>query len=193
MNFYVNRVRFEKRKTYARLLRAQGLALADALKLFHHPENRAYIEEHYENLSPYTVREALKLKNAEQRMAALTLLDMETVIREVGAVKLDKQVLEKKQIRWDENGEPYHHVFRDSYELFTMKIKKKETPGVWDFDTDVYFVKCVCPSTDRKYYLYVPPHVGEEKDALGAVAWTMRFNGNPLSKEEYVRFMYSET
>jgi hypothetical protein len=41
--------------------------------------------------------------------------------------------------------------------------------------------------------LYVPQEVGEYRDAIMAIAWTMRFNGVPLKKEQYLNMMYSET
>ena len=97
----------------------------------------------------------------------------------------------KKQIRWNADLKPYTHEFEDVYELYKVSsnllgLEKR----LWQ---NVYFVKCKCASSDRMYYIYVHPEAAKNHDAIEAIAWTMRWNGIPLTKEQYLHLMYSET
>ena len=189
MSYRVNRVEFDDLEQVVRIFKARGLDQAGVLGLFSDESNRRYIIDAFDALPPFTVAEALRLVNAEQRMAALAAFEPEAIVTHMNAKSLDRQTLRKKRIRWDRDLSPRVVDYEDTYELLTYRIKDRIG---WD-TLDVYVVKCTCPSTNRQYYLYVPEDVAKHQDAIAAVAWTMRFRGRPLTKQEYVDFMYSET
>ena len=57
-------------------------------------------------------------------------------------------------------------------DVILFKTKEKDSL----IDDFIYFVKVICPSTNRKYYICVPQH----SDALTALAWTF-----DMGKNEY--------
>ena len=194
MKYYTQGIAFDELSTVLRIYRRQGKTLAEVLAYFDIPENRAWVTQQYETLTPITVKEAIAFENNEQRMAALRVFSAEEVAEGLEATLLDAQTIHKKQIRWQKNLMPYTHEFEDTYELYKIPAAVLNLENTWRTDDpSVYFVKCKCASTDRQYILYVPREVGEQQDAIVAIAWTMRFNGIPLNKEQYLNFMYSET
>ncbi|GAB4395415.1 MAG: hypothetical protein OHK0053_03050 [Microscillaceae bacterium] len=197
MAFYTQKVKFEDLEMVLRLNKTKGLSLEAVLKNFSSEETRRQIKESFPALPPFTVPEALQLSNAEQRMAALSCFPPEEVVRQMAAdlkaVLVDKQTVQKKQVRWDAQLKPYEYVFEDTYELYKISGEAFHLPNVWYERPDVYYVKCQCPSTKRMYYIYVPMEVGMKNDALTAIAWTMRFDKQALTKEQYLHLMYAET
>jgi hypothetical protein len=192
--FYTQGIAFDDLNTVLRIYRKQGKPLQEVLSYFELPTNRAIIEQHYEQLAPITVQEAISFANNEQRMVALRSFEVEEVAEALQATLIDEQTINKKQIRWDKDLKPYDYEFKDTYQLYKIPASSLNLESNWrQDDPSVYFVKCQCASTDRQYFLYVPREVGEEKDAITAIAWTMRFNGLPLKKEQYLNLMYSET
>ncbi|NJL15454.1 MAG: hypothetical protein HC913_22230 [Microscillaceae bacterium] len=197
MAFYTQKVKFDDLDTVLRLNKTKGLSLEAVLKNFFSEEIRQQIKESFAGLPPFTVAEALRLSNAEQRMAALGCFSPEAVAQqmaaELKAVLVDKKTVQKKQVRWDAQLKPYQYVFEDTYELYKISGEALNLPNAWYERPDVYYVKCQCPSTKRIYYIYVPMEVGQQKDALAAIAWTMRFDNQALTKEQYLHLMYAET
>jgi hypothetical protein len=195
MKFYTQGVEFEDIKTVLRIYLKQGKSLEQVLSLFNQAENKELVAQMYPTLAPITVKEAISLANSEQRAAALKSFVIEEIISNLNATLEDKQVIKKSHIRWDENLKPYEHKFEDTYELYRIPSDMLGLESEWgNPDTlDVYFVKCNCTSTDRQYYLYIPQNVGVRKDAIAAIAWTMQFNGQHLTKQQYLNLMYSET
>lgn len=192
MTYYINRVQFTSIKTVLRIFKAEGKTKEEVLHLFSQPKSRANIEKTYDKLEPFTIKEAIALPNAEQRMAALHAFEVEEIAKNLKAKVLDRQVIHKKQIRWDENLKPFEFEYQDEYILYTIDAK---TLGIkyWWRNSMIYFVKCNCPSTDKEYYIYVAEEAAQNKDAIEAIAWTMRFNGQPLNKQQYLNLMYTET
>lgn len=192
MTYFVNRVKFEDLSTTLRIFKAEEKSKALVLSYFSQEKNRQAVAEKYDSLQPFTVAEALQLSNAEQRMVALRAFDVNTIAQELEAIKLDAQTVKKKHIRWDEHLKPYEVEFEDTYELYKVESEKLGFSYSW-MDSSIYFVKCNCPSTDREYYLYVAKEAAINEDAIEAIAWTMRFEGKPLTKAQYLNLMYTET
>ncbi len=192
MYYYFKKIKFEKLEVVVRLYKKMGKSKAEVFSLFSQEENRLFIQTRFDELSPMTVQDALALQNAEQRMIALTVFTPEEFINNINAELLNEQKIEKKHTRWNENLQPYVYEFVDTYSLYTISAfelgleNSARTPSV-------YFVKCACTSTQKVYYLYVPEDIGKQNDALVAIAWTYRFNNQPLTKEQYLHLMYTET
>lgn len=195
MKFYTQGIEFEDIHTVLKIYRRQGKTLSEVLTFFSQEANQDFVQQNYLTLAPINVKEAISLANSEQRAAALKSFGIEEIVRDLNATLVDKQVIKKSQIRWDDTLKPYQHRFEDTYELYRIPAKTLGLVPNWgEADLlDVYFVKCNCTSTDRKYYLYVPQRVGVKKDAIAAIAWTMQFNGQHLTKQQYLNLMYSET
>ncbi|MGD1841073.1 MAG: hypothetical protein ACFB0B_09275 [Thermonemataceae bacterium] len=192
--FYTNGIGFESLETVLKVYKKQARPLEEVLAFFSQEDNRKQVQQVYETLPPITIKEALALGNTEQRMIVLRIFTPEEVAQDLPAEKIDSQTIKKKQIRWDENLKPYEYVYEDTYTLH--KIAAKEL-GVkersWWVSPDIFFVQCQCTSTDRMYYLYVPPEAAENGDAIEAIAWTMQIEGQPLTKQQYLNLMYTET
>ena len=87
--------------------------------------------------------EVFGIKNIEQRMAALRVMGAEFVCDAVESREIDKSD-------------------RGNRLFATDKLGTGNTE---------YFLKYSCPSTKREYVSFVPPDVGEKKDADLAMAW----------------------
>lgn len=193
MEYFVNRVGFESLEMTLRIFKAEGKSKDLVLSYFSQEKNRKIVEKTYDTLKAFTVAEALVLSNTEQRMVALRAFEVDTIAKELEATLLDKQTIKKRHIRWDKELKPHEVEFEDTYELYQVEPQKIGFSGNWWSNAALYFVKCNCPSTDRKYYLYVSRDAAINNDAIEAIAWTMRFNGKPLNKEQYLNLMYTET
>ncbi len=209
--FYFRNVGFADLETVLRLFKKAVFPAEVVLDYFSQPENIRFVRERYNQLIPLTVKEAVKLDNIEQRMIALTCFQAEEIASELNAELVNEQSLEKKQFQWDENNRPVEKIYKDTYSLFRINASELLTPEeIEERDDDdeqlhfedwelsppqeyIYYVKCVCPSTGRNYFVYVDEEIGMEGDAVAAIAWTMRINGQPISKEMYLNLMYAES
>jgi hypothetical protein len=193
--FYTQGIEFENINTVLKIYKKQQKTLAEVLTIFTQESNKALIVNVYDSIEPITIKEAMSLANSEQRAAALKHFPIEEIIVSLKAKLVDKQTIKKSQVRWDENLKPYKYDFEDTYELYAISANALNVQPRWGGGQDykIYFVKCKCASTDRQYYLYVPEFMGLKQDAIEAIAWTMRFDNQPLSKQQYLNLMYSET
>lgn len=192
MAYYINRVQFSSIRWVLRIYKTRGLSQDKVLEYFSAFPNRELIEREYKDLKPLTVAEAIKLGNAEQRMVALRSFEIEEIIQNLEAVLLDEQTLTKRQIRWDTDMKARIIEYQDTYSLFKIPGSVFGIDWWWQ-EPAIYFVKCQCPSTQKNYFIYVSEKAAANKDAVEAIAWTMRFQGKPLSKEHYLHYMYAET
>lgn len=192
MAFYTHGVAFDDLITLLRIYKKQDKKSDEILVFFSQESSQQFIKNEYERIPPITVKEAIQLPNAEQRMIALRSFPIDEITRELDAELLDKQTIHKKQVRWNADLKPYPYQYEDTYELYKIGAS---TLGITQFwrEPAIYFVKCKCASSERIYFMYVSPEVGEKKDAIEAIAWTMRYNNYPLTKQQYLNLMYTET
>jgi hypothetical protein len=190
--YYFKKIKFEKIDVLIKLYKKQGKSKSEVLSLFTQEDNRLFVQTRFDELAEMTVNEALALQNAEQRMIALTVFNPDEFIAEVNAELLDEQTVSKKQIRWNEVLQPYEVVYEDTYSLYKISAFELGLENIARTSC-IYFVKCKCTSTGKIYYLYVPESIADLGDAIGAIAWTYRFNDSPLSKEQYLNLIYTET
>ncbi|WP_299466350.1 hypothetical protein [uncultured Microscilla sp.] len=194
MAYYVNRVKFEDLHIVMSIYKQQGRSKEEVLSFFSHAKNQQIVTKQYDTVAPIQVKQALKLANVEQRMVVLRGFAPEIIAQQLDATLLDSQSIKKTQTRWDKDLKPYTHTYTDTYALYKIASETLGLDGFWHWrEPAIYFVKCECPSTDRLYYLYVPHEAAQNNDAIEAIAWTMRFNDQPLTKDQYLHLMYSET
>ena len=138
-------------------------------------------------IEPVTVQDALLQENTEDRRVYFDAIGIEKLFKSLDPKLLDKQVIDKKRTKWDDDNKEYEYVFEDIYELYEIDGKKLYNKDRWGNDPQpVFAVRCWCTTTNREYWLYVPREAalgarwwatGEEKeqpDAIRAIAWTVR-------------------
>lgn len=148
-----------------------------------------FVAEIWDSIKPVTVKEALAVKNTEDRRTYFDCLGPQKLFKEMNAELLDKQVVKKKRARWDDKNVQYEYEFEDVYELYRIPGDQMfERPAEsWRRNEDVFTVRCWCTTTNREYWLFVPENAacesmwrsGECKitwDAIKAIAWTIRLS-----------------
>lgn len=144
------------------------------------------VEEMWDSIEPVTVSEALQNNNTEQRRVYFDCIGVEKLFKSLDPMLLDSQTITKKRYRWDDDNKEYQYEFKDVYELYEIDGKKMFTEKHSSFDS-IYAVRCWCTTTNREYWIYVPPRIAigntwnnEEPDAIRAIAWTIRIDvANP--------------
>jgi len=155
-----------------------------------------FVAEMWDDIKEVTVKEALQLKNTEDRRTYFDCIGPKRMFEQVDAKMLDRQVIKKKRARWDDKNTEYEYEFEDVYELYKIPYtelfeKPKET---WMRQDDIFVVRCWCTTTGREYWLFVPENGCCEREytedgtkvtysAIGAIAWTIRTN---ISKPERI-------
>lgn len=151
-----------------------------------------FVQECWDEIEPVTVEEALQLENTEQRRTYFDAIGIEKLFSTLEPKLLDRQVLNKKRQRWDDEFNEYTHEFEDVYELYEMDATKMFKTDRWGNPPreHIYAVRCWCTTTNREYWLYVPKEAalgrwwwsnGEgpednKPDAIRAIAWTIRLD-----------------
>lgn len=148
-----------------------------------------FVEECWNRIEPVTVEEALKVANLEERRTYFDAIGIEKLFKSLDPKLLDKQVIDKKRTRWDDDNKEYEYVFEDVYELYEIDGKKLYDKDRWGNDPQpIYAVRCWCTTTNREYWLYVPREAalggtwwhtsknGGDPDAIRAIAWTVRID-----------------
>jgi len=152
-----------------------------------------FIQEMWDAITPISAKEAFEQKNAEVRRLYFDCIGVVELFKAANPKLLDKQVIKKKRMRWDENNDPYEYDFEDVYELYSIDpnelYKDTDDPNVsrWRARSMYIAVRCWCTSTQREYWIYVPEDQAlkngyrtwdteKEYDAVKAIAWTIRID-----------------
>lgn len=147
-----------------------------------------FVQEMWNTISPVTVKNALSEENTERRRVFFDCIGTRTLFTELEPKLLDRQVINKTRIGWNDDNDPLRKEFEDVYELYQIDGSKM-------FDKDrfgqepnpVYAVRCWCTTTNREYWLYVPMEAATGQrwlssgnlpvhDAIRAIAWTIRID-----------------
>ena len=149
-----------------------------------------FVEECWNRIEPFTVEDALKIENTEERRTYFDCIGIEKLFKGLEPKLLDMQVLNKKRQRWDDDFNEYTYTFQDVYELYEIDGKKLYKTDQWGNEPrPIYAVRCWCTTTNREYWLYVPveaalgstwwhssDHNQAQPDAIRAIAWTVRID-----------------
>lgn len=175
----------------------------------------------WDYVSPMSPAKALSLPNLEQRRTAFSYIGVSNLFKNLNAEKIASETVVKVNHRWDQENIAYEQWIFDTYELYRIPSKKlfdQVDRRVFNLD-DVYAVRCWCTSSEREYFIYVPPQIGERRDPIAAVAWTIwigitdpariyrqgdiiiaELSENSticdpyhLTREQYLNLMYAET
>jgi hypothetical protein len=138
-----------------------------------------------------SIQDALIQDNTEDRRVYFDAIGIEKLFKSLDPKLLDKQVIDKKRIRWDDDFKEYEYIFEDIYELYEIEATKMFNTDRWGNPPrdHIYAVRCWCTTTNREYWLYVPREAalgdrwwhgsnneGSEPDAIRAIAWTVRLD-----------------
>ena len=117
---------------------------------------------------------------------------MESLFRLLEPKLLDKKSFTYTNTSWDDDMEDFSCVRQtDNYELYQIEgskffTEKELEENKWHYSVKretVYAVRCWCTTTGREYWIYVPAYIGEKKDALEAIAWTVQLN---ITEPKYI-------
>jgi len=154
-----------------------------------HPEMQMFgnlIKQEWDSIPHLTVQKAFEEKNIEVRRLYFRAIGVAEMFQELEPTLIDKQVLEKEGITWDAENNPVATKMRDEYELYEIqgaKLFPEEKTSWRTANATVFAVRCWCSTTGREYWIYVPRNIGERKDALEAIAWTVQLD---ITNPEYI-------
>lgn len=158
-----------------------------------------FVEECWNKIQPFTVEDALKVVNTEERRTYFDAIGIEKLFKQLDPKLLDRQVVKKKRQKWDDEYKEYTHEFEDVYELYKIEGTKLYDLDRWgNVPQPVYAVRCWCTTTNREYWLYVPREAAlgtqwwdtrneAKADAIRAIAWTVRVDVPEESIEKIYR------
>ena len=160
-----------------------------------------FVQECWNKVKPFTVEDALKVSNTEERRVYFDAIGIEKLFKQLNPSLLDRQVIKKSRTRWDDKFEEYTHEFEDVYELYQIDGKKLYEKDRWGREPEpVFAVRCWCTTTNREYWLYVPKEAAlgsrwwssdddedNKPDAVRAIAWTVRIDVDEKDVEKIYR------
>lgn len=148
-----------------------------------------FVQECWDSIEPVTVEEALAVANTEERRVYFDAIGIEKLFKGLDPKLLDRQVIDKKRQRWDDELNEYTYTFEDIYELYEIDGKKLYDKDRWGNEPrPIHAVRCWCTTTNREYWLYVPREAAlgsnwwnqnderNKPDAIRAIAWTVRID-----------------
>jgi len=146
-----------------------------------------FVQECWDKIQPFTVEDALKVSNTEERRTYFDAIGIEKLFKQLEPTLLDRQVIKKSRAKWDEEFKEYTYEFEDVYELYEIDGSKLYEKDRWGRKPEnVYAVRCWCTTTNREYWLYVTKEAAlgnnwwrdeddkSKPDAIRAIAWTVR-------------------
>lgn len=184
----------------------EGFSLTDALRLWKtkytefkdfkedvikHPSLNdfgQFVEDTWDSIKPFTVKDALKIENAEERRTYFDCIGVEKLFKQLEPKLRDKQTITKKRANWDDENKENFRTFEDVYELYEIEGEKLFEKDRWGRKPNpVYAVRCWCTTTNREYWLYVNEMAAtgnswwseeshKQYDAIRAIAWTIRID-----------------
>ena len=153
-----------------------------------HPEMLALSKnvcDKWDSIPDVSVQQAFEEKNIEVRRLFFKAIGVSELFKELEPKLIDKQILKKEGVTWVDI-EEVPVTMRDEYELYEIQGSKlfPEEKSEWRAgNATIYAVRCWCSTTRREYWIYVPKTIGEQNDALEAIAWTVQLD---ITEPEYI-------
>ena len=136
-----------------------------------------YASTVWNKIEPVTVNEAFEQVNTEERRLYFDAIGISKIFESLNPELINEVSLALNNQRWDKDGKPYLQTGIDKYSLYKINGQRLfgDVANTWQVSrSSVYAVRCACTTTNREYWLYVSPQVGEKGSAIGAIAWTCR-------------------
>lgn len=142
------------------------------------PSLAGQLKDLWDDIRPLTAQEAFKESNQEKKRVLFSCIGPKRLFEEIKPTLIDRQILQKKNNRWNEKSKPYIDDIEDIYELYEVD-EKSLFPEKYMDDDDLIkshnekyrVVRCWCTSTKREYWIWVDSHIN---DAIEAICWTMQ-------------------
>lgn len=178
-----------------------------------------FLEEIWDQIIPLTFHEAISAEQ-NKKPGMFHCLGPAKIFKASSPTLVDKQTITKKRYGWDDNNNKFESVYDDTYELYNLdQTKLGFVIPSWNV-RGLQAVRCFCPSSNKEYWIMVRSNTGEGfTDAIEAIAWTIQIDVKnperiyrqgdviivkvpenavrggryPLSKEQYLNLIYSET
>lgn len=138
-----------------------------------------YVLQMWDSIEDITAADAFALKHIEIRRLYFKAIGVAEMFSELEPELVDKKLLDKIGVSWDEKDNSVSSPIADMYELYKIegsKLFPEESHSWRQQNATVYAVRCWCSTTLREYWIYVPRHIGEKRDALEAIGWTVQLN-----------------
>jgi hypothetical protein len=134
----------------------------------------------WNDIKPATAQDAFAKENLELRRLYFKAIGIEKMFQELEPTLVHEETIVFNNAVWNESDTSIDvKIIHDKYELYLIKGDKlfPEEKSDWRrANADIYAVRCWCTTTGREYWIYVPRHIGEKKDAIEAIAWTFQLN-----------------
>lgn len=139
-----------------------------------------YFKINYDRVTPFTYKEAFELKDEEFRAMVFGTIDINEMIRNLGAVRIKTDGKEVTRKCFDKQGnslpnKSYHAVYEtyemDCSKLFTDSERRNQ-------ERLAYAVKCWCTSTHQEHWIWIEEQYKD--NPLEAIASTFRFHKNVI-------------
>ncbi len=134
-----------------------------------HPDLIEFFLEFWNTIEPFDVKAAFKVIDIDKKKIYFHCLQPERIFKSIQSTLLSKETITKTKV----NGT----LYKDTYELFVCDGKDLGLKG------KVYYITFLCPSTGKRYYLYIPYYICEnwrsegydpEITAIDCIAWTLK-------------------
>jgi hypothetical protein len=134
----------------------------------------------WNEIKPATAQDGFAQENLEIRRLYFRAIGIEKMFQELDPALVAEETIVFNNAVWNDSDNSMDvKIIHDKYELYLIKGDKlfPEEKSDWRrANADIYAVRCWCTTTGREYWIYVPRHVGEKKDAIEAIAWTFQLN-----------------
>jgi len=134
-----------------------------------HPDLVEFFIEFWHTIEPFDVKDAFKIEHTDKKKVYFHCLQPEKIFKSIKSKSLSIETLIK--IKVDGTG------YKDTYELLVCDGKDLGLRG------EVYYITFLCPSTGKRYYLYIPPYICRDYrtdkynpkiTAIDCIAWTLK-------------------
>lgn len=131
------------------------------------------LEETYENVKPFTYREAFELSQNNDPFAAdlFDTMNVGEMIKNLGHEMISVDGKNLTQKRYDKDGR-----ITGTYELHNVYEVHKVNGEKLNVREDLYAVKCWCTSTDTEHWLWIENNPEYIENPLKAIASTFRIH-----------------
>lgn len=156
-------------------------------------ELKDYVTEMWDTIQEVDATKAFQVQNVEKRRAFFDAIGVERLMKTIEPTLLDRKVIKKKRIGWDDDNKEVEREFEDVYELYLVP-KEKLYAGIEDRwfpgNEDAHVVRCWCTTTNREYWIFTDPRIynryqmnevtgqyeKQPHNAITSIAWTIRIN-----------------
>ena len=147
-----------------------------------HPDLAEFFTEFWDTIEPFDVKDAFKIEHIYKKKVYFHCLQPEKIFKSIQSKSLSKETITKTKVDGT--------IYKDTYELFVCNGKDLGLKG------EVYYITFLCPSTGKRYYLYIPYYICEnwrsegydpKITAIDCIAWTLKTDVIEKAVDYFIR------